>query len=258
MADHTGIVRVRPDLVDARVEIDFDPQRLSESDVLDLVKEHRTQVAALLEKSIFRLEGGVCEACALKLERKVAKIPGVRRASATYLGKVISVTFDSGFSRESSVLAQLRTTGGDIRPLDAKLEAERRSLYQQARSGDLNEEISCALGLLFLLAELFVGKFTGTGAATHALYLGAYLFAGQQGVRSAIASLRERVLDVAVLMVLAALGAALIGAPFEGALLLFLFSFSTSSSARRATPQSGAEKSRHAHRRPAPRRRGHR
>ena len=61
---------------------------------------------------------------------------------------------------------------------------------------------------------------------TNVLYLGAYIFAGQQGVRSAIASLREGVLDVDVLMVLAALGAALIGAPFEGALLLFLFSFS--------------------------------
>jgi Cd2+/Zn2+-exporting ATPase len=45
-------------------------------------------------------------------------------------------------------------------------------------------------------------------------------------VRSAFASLRERVLDVDVLMVLAALGAAAVDAPFEGALLLFLFSFS--------------------------------
>ena len=49
---------------------------------------------------------------------------------------------------------------------------------------------------------------------------------GSRGVKSAIASLREKVLDVDVLMVLAALGAAVVGAPFEGALLLFLFSFS--------------------------------
>ena len=38
--------------------------------------------------------------------------------------------------------------------------------------------------------------------------------------------MRERTLDVDVLMVLAAIGAAIGGAPFEGALLLFLFSFS--------------------------------
>ncbi len=76
------------------------------------------------------------------------------------------------------------------------------------------------------MIALLEEKSIGTGMTSCALYLDAYLFAGQQGVRSAIASLRERVLDVDVLMVLAAIGAAIIGSPFEGALLLFLFSFS--------------------------------
>ena len=92
--------------------------------------------------------------------------------------------------------------------------------------GDFAGEISCALGLLALVAAWIVGKTSGHGVSTHLLYAAAYLFAGQQGARSALASLRKGVLDVDVLMVLAALGAALIGAPFEGALLLFLFSFS--------------------------------
>jgi Zn2+/Cd2+-exporting ATPase len=38
--------------------------------------------------------------------------------------------------------------------------------------------------------------------------------------------LRERTIDVDLLMVLAALGAAVIDYPFEGAMLLFLFSLS--------------------------------
>ncbi|MEO5913258.1 MAG: heavy metal translocating P-type ATPase [Luteolibacter sp.] len=226
LTDHTGIVRVRPDLVHASLEIDFDPNRLTESDVRELVKEHTDQVAAVLQKSIFRLEGSACEACALKLEKKVEKIPGVRRASATYLGKVLSVTFDSGVSQESAVFDQLRTSGADIRPLETKQQASRLTFGQKIGAGELNEEISCGLGLIFLIVALVVEKTAGIGIATHALYVGAYVFAGQQGVRSAIASLRERVLDVDVLMVLAALGAAIIGAPFEGALLLFLFSFS--------------------------------
>lgn len=226
LADHSGIVRVRPDPVNARVDIDFDPERLSESDVRELVEEHRDLVAAVVQKSIFRLEGGACEACAVKLEKKAVKIPGVRRASATYLGKVLSITFDPGISGESHVIDQLRNAGADISPLVTKKKSGPRNLRERVLSGDLNEEISCALGLLFLLAALVIGKTAGGGITTHALYLGAYLFAGQQGVRSAIASLREGVLDVDVLMVLAALGAATIGAPFEGALLLFLFSFS--------------------------------
>ncbi|MES2439193.1 MAG: heavy metal translocating P-type ATPase [Verrucomicrobiota bacterium] len=226
LADHTGIVRVRPDPVNARVEIDFDPARLTESEVRELVEEHRDLVAAVVQKSIFRLEGSACEACALKLEKKAGKIPGVRRASATYLGKVLSITFDSGISGESQVFEQLRSAGADIRPLESRHESDRRTLREKVFSGDLNEEISCALGLPFLIAALVLEKTAGTGFTTHTFYLAAYLFAGQQGVRSAIASLREGVLDVDVLMVLAALGAAVIGAPFEGALLLFLFSFS--------------------------------
>ncbi len=225
LTDHSGIVRVRPDLVNAKVEIDFDPGQLSEQDVVELVQEHEEQVASVLQKSIYRLHGSGCEACALKLEKKVGKIPGVRRATATYLGQVLSVTFDSGESDEAKVFGDLRNAGADIHPLAPRLK-DGRSLWRKMLAGELNEEISCGLGLLFLITALVVEKTSGVGPATHALYVGAYFFAGQQGVRSAIASLREKVLDIDVLMVLAALGAAIIGAPFEGALLLFLFSFS--------------------------------
>ncbi|MES2475187.1 MAG: heavy metal translocating P-type ATPase [Verrucomicrobiota bacterium] len=226
LADRSGIVRVVPDPVHARVEIDYDPDQLSEADVRHLVSEHQDQVEAVLEKSIFRLEGSACEACALKLEHRISRIPGVRRASATYLGKVLSVTFDPSDGNDISLADRLRQVGADIRPLELKKSLERIPFLRRLLSGDLNEEISCALGLLFLIAAWVVGKTAIHPTLPLWLYGGAYLFAGQQGVRSAIASLRERVLDVDVLMVLAAIGAALIGAPFEGTLLLFLFSFS--------------------------------
>ncbi|MEX1115718.1 MAG: heavy metal translocating P-type ATPase [Akkermansiaceae bacterium] len=225
LADHSGIVKVRPDPVHAVVEIDFDPNKLTEKDVRELVSEHREQVASAIEKSIYRLEGSACEACALKLEKKIEKIPGVRRATATYIGKVLTVTFDTDKASRAQVFDDVKNTGADIQPLRQKAQ-DKVALWQKIRSGELNEEISCGLGLIFLISALVVEKISGIGPATHALYLGAYVFTGQQGVRSAIASLREKVLDIDVLMVLAALGAALIGAPFEGALLLFLFSFS--------------------------------
>ncbi|MEO7098082.1 MAG: heavy metal translocating P-type ATPase [Luteolibacter sp.] len=225
LTDHSGIVSVRPDLVHAKVEIDFDPQKLSETDVRELVQEHLSQVSSVLEKSIYRLEGSACEACALKLERKVKTIPGVRRATASYMGKVLTVTFDTAEANEAGVLEDLKNTGANVQPL-AKAKTDARPLGQKILSGELNEEISCGLGLSFLITALVLQRASGVSVSTNALYLGAYIFAGQQGVRSAIASLREKVLDVDVLMVLAALGAAVIGAPFEGALLLFLFSFS--------------------------------
>ena len=57
-------------------------------------------------------------------------------------------------------------------------------------------------------------------------YLIAYVAGGIFGVQTSVESLRQRRVDVDLLMVLAALGAAVLGAPFEGAMLLFLFSLS--------------------------------
>ena len=223
--DHDGILRVSADPEHAIVDVEFNPAVLTDSDVRSLIKEHITQVESSIRRSTFRLDGNACEACAQKLEKRVSRIPGVRRATATYLGKVLSVTFDSDIEPEARVATDLRNSGADISPLPSHAK-ESASFSKRLFSGELNEEISCALGFVFLIAALIVEKTVGHDTAAHALYTLAYIFAGQEGVRSAFASLREKVLDVDVLMVLAALGAAAIGAPFEGALLLFLFSFS--------------------------------
>lgn len=66
----------------------------------------------------------------------------------------------------------------------------------------------------------------GAGSVSWAVYAVSYLLGGYFGLRAGLEKLRERTIDVDLLMILAAGGAALIGAPFEGALLLVLFSLS--------------------------------
>jgi Cd2+/Zn2+-exporting ATPase len=58
------------------------------------------------------------------------------------------------------------------------------------------------------------------------LYLLAYMSGGYYGLLDSLSLLRQRRLDVNLLMILAALGAAVIGQPAEGVVLLFLFSLS--------------------------------
>ncbi|MBK8989037.1 MAG: cadmium-translocating P-type ATPase [Chloroflexi bacterium] len=60
----------------------------------------------------------------------------------------------------------------------------------------------------------------------HLFYAVAYFTGGSFGLMAGLQSLRKLTIDVDLLMVLAAIGAALVGAPFEGAMLLFLFSLS--------------------------------
>nr|MCU0751391.1 cation transporter [Akkermansiaceae bacterium] len=222
---HDGVLRVETDPEHAIVEVEFDPGVLSDGQVRSMLKEHIVHVESSIRKNTFRLHGNACEACAQKLEKKVARIPGVRRATATYLGRVLTVTFDSDIEPESRMEMDLRNSGANVKPLE-KNSSAKLPLLAKLRKGELNEELSCGLGLISLITAVVIEKTMGVGPWSYAFYTSAYIFAGQEGVRSAIASLKEMVLDVDVLMVLAAIGAALIGAPFEGALLLFLFSFS--------------------------------
>ncbi len=227
ITDHAGILEVTPK-ADA-VEIAFDPHRVSEAEIRRIAAEHISPDFSSshgpMQRWALRLDGQACEAAAAKLERRIERVPGVRRATATYIGRVLCLTFDESVTDGESVLRGVKAAGAQIEPL-RRLPGERPTLWQRARSGDLNEEISCAVGFLFLLLSAVLDHFTGRTGLVLALYAGAYVFCGQNGGRSAIASLKERTLDVDLLMVLAALGAAVVGSPFEGALLLFLFSFS--------------------------------
>lgn len=58
------------------------------------------------------------------------------------------------------------------------------------------------------------------------LYTVAYVTGGYYGLKGSLEALRGWVIDIDLLMVLAAAGAALVGQPFEGVMLLFLFSLS--------------------------------
>jgi len=225
LAEREGIVGVSADPDHARLEIEFDPDEVSDSEVRRIAAEDSGQVAMELRKLSFRLESSGCEAGALRLETKVGKIRGVRRATATYIGKVLCLTFDSSIAPEEDVVAGIKETGAHVKPLELR-KKEPEAFAERLRSGHFNEEISCTLGLAFLVAAFTVEKASGISWWSHGLFAGAYIFAGYEGVKSAIASLKEKVLDIDVLMVLAAIGAAIVRAPFEGALLLFLFSFS--------------------------------
>ena len=78
-----------------------------------------------------------------------------------------------------------------------------------------------ALGLGFGLETLMPGA---SGGLVLAFYLAAYVFGGFFTVREAFETLRRKRFEIDTLMLVAAAGAAALGAWAEGALLLFLFS----------------------------------
>ena len=86
--------------------------------------------------------------------------------------------------------------------------------------------ISVGLTVIGMLAGLLGGWLGAPPWFVWGSYAIAYVFGGWHGVIGSVTALREPAVEIDLLMVLAALGALIIGAPFEGALLLFLFSLS--------------------------------
>lgn len=77
-----------------------------------------------------------------------------------------------------------------------------------------------------LIAGILGERLAPSPLPAHILYTLCYLTGGYFGAKQSIQSIRKGVVDVDLLMILAALGAAYVGAPFEGGMLLFLFSLS--------------------------------
>lgn len=79
-------------------------------------------------------------------------------------------------------------------------------------------------------AAMVVGELVenngGQRGLRNALFVIAYITGGYFGLVASIRALKRREVEVDLLMVLAALGAAVVDSPFEGAMLLFLFSLS--------------------------------
>jgi Cd2+/Zn2+-exporting ATPase len=197
------------------VDLTFDPRKTSEAEIRSAAESFIPAARRAFDKCTMRLSGRACEACALRLERKAEQIPGVRRARATFLGGVMSVTFDPGVLKGDSLLGEVRRTGAPVTPIGDAVKPEGKI-----------EAIFTGLTLFFLVLGVLGERIGWPAPPVFGLYTLAYIAGGWFGVQASWQSIKERTIDVDLLMVLAALGAAFIGHPPEGATLLFLFSLS--------------------------------
>jgi Cd2+/Zn2+-exporting ATPase len=112
-----------------------------------------------------------------------------------------------------------------IRPARAAPGASPASFVERwAKHG---EAVTTALCAIFVAAGWLSSR-AGLGViSTNALFLAGYVFGGyRQAIEGTTTLIKDRELDVDLLMVVAAIGAALIGYWFDGALLIFIFALS--------------------------------
>lgn len=212
--------------VSQELNILFDPNRISDNEVADQARRLEPYLKQHFDRCLFKLGGRACEACALKLEGKARSIDGVRQANASFIDGVMSIQFDHARIGEDRLIESLRDQGAKVSPWEITATSSRLPGWASWLTVHPVESLLTFATLLFLIAGALVPRVGLPEWAATLSFVAAYLAGGWHGVQSAWNSLKARTLDIDLLMVLAALGAAYVGAPFEGGMLLFLFSLS--------------------------------
>jgi Cd2+/Zn2+-exporting ATPase len=221
-----GIVNTTVETDGQSIAIDYDPRAISDESVREVAARLMPEAQRRFDKCVMRLGGRACEACALKLERKAQRIQGVRRARAIFLGGVMSVTFDNAQLSPEQVIEHVRKTGAPVTPFTVPRELP-HSIAEWLQYHRAGIEATCTALTFILMIAGWLTPRVGLGQIwANTFFTAAYVAGGIFAVQASLRSLRQWTIDVDLLMVLAALGAAVVRAPFEGAMLLFLFSLS--------------------------------
>lgn len=197
--------------------VHYDPDTLTVDDVRDLARAAGAQVTQRYGHRLWQLRAIAAEDAARRIEQALTNIEGVIAASVSLPAQVARVEFERATFRPERVDDVLRELG--TAPL---AESEKpRSWYARNRefAGSL-----CAGALLALGFAL--GRAGIVRSVVIPVYVASYVFGGYDLVRHAVAGLRKGrfPFDIDLLMLLAAIGAAVLGEWAEGAFLLFLFS----------------------------------
>ena len=234
-AETPGVVRVEIDTIRGRLALDYDAGQLSQSKAEVLLRRVASAVNQPMATCTLRIgtQGGrSCGSCAHRLETRLSKIPGIERARVSFQGGVLRVDYDDQVTSPGDVAHLVRDLGIPVagrevlRPLDETADGEAVVPIRAWLSKDRLEIIFVVLTLIGLLGGLIASWTSTSPTIVWSFYGMAYAFGGWFGIRAGLEALRQWTVDIDLLMILAALGALAVGAPFEGAMLLFLFSLS--------------------------------
>ena len=211
-----GVVGVEVDFANAMVTVRYQPTRIDP----DRLNEFADEIAALFAQRVTtcekRLAPGACEECALRLGR--LDPAGAAAFTVTASPQRVGLT-----RREIPVdSVELRRALSAKKPWGATLSLDEMEHLARGRA----MAVMTGSGLLLLALGMILER-TSAPAYWHQIAFGASALAGGWfAVRSTMAALIKLRFDVNLLMILAAVGAGVIGYLFEAAVLMFLFSLS--------------------------------
>ncbi|WP_145081842.1 heavy metal translocating P-type ATPase [Aureliella helgolandensis] len=245
----TELLRIKVGIDDAHVTdeshqqpdrlcIHYDPNKVSLSEVRDFARRAGAELALRYGHVIRRIES-MHEGRASAIQSRLSRMKGVLEAVVSADGSV-RVEFDRDLTDEANIAAVLadwsRQSQAHEHATDKQVADHKKHDHKEHDHtghdhahggifGPRSELIFAILCGVFLLAGWLIETFADISAwIPLGCYVAAYVFGGYYTVIEAIEKIRAGKFEIDFLMIVAAAGAATLGAWAEGALLLFLFS----------------------------------
>jgi Zn2+/Cd2+-exporting ATPase len=192
----------------------YDPTRTALPQVRSMAEVAGAELSARYQHELMRIDGMDCSTCATVIEHALGRLDGVLEASVSYAAERMRLEYDTEKVSRKSIVQRLAALGYGV--LEAHHEAPWHLEYR--------ELIVSAVAGALLIAGWLLGLRHDAHVVSVVLLAASLAIGGYYAMRDAWQSIRERVLDIDVLMVVAAAGAAALAQWAEGALLLVLFS----------------------------------
>jgi len=168
----------------------------------------------------YRVDGMDCASCARTVESAVAALEGAESAKVTFGNALLTI---EGPVPEQRIEGAVEAAGYRLMPVGRRRGAETKTPFWRTNSQAVS---TCAAAILLLIAT-GVSLLDAPRTVAEPLYLMSMVAGGWFVARAASLALRNRTLDMNVLMSMAALGAVGIGAYAEGAWVVVLFALGT-------------------------------
>lgn len=225
MEGREGILDIHVRRDDGRIElcVHYEPKHVQLSDVVDLAQTLGQRISKRYRHKTWFVRQMDSAQCAYMIEYALHRTKGILTASVAYAAERLIVEYDSELISPRGIEARVKAMGYELE------EPEKgHACSFHSHGGGLASKLEMPLvitaGVLLAVGVAFDHVLPDQHAIPTALYMLAMVSGGLFAVKGSVNSLRQGICDIETLMVLAGVGAGLLGAWFEGAFLLFLFS----------------------------------
>ena len=229
----------------------YDPELISIDHIQKLAERTGAGITKKFGHKLIEVDGVRHTRHARNIERNLRNNTGILEVSVSGTG-MVRLEFDTKKTDEVEILKALRKEGLDIPDTHVTTErflqkvekiedtAEKKTEDKKEHSHEEGEDHDHSHGGIFgknteLIFSIICGALLGIGFGLSyletipswvslSLFIGAYFFGGYFTAKEAIQTVAKGGFEIDFLMLVAAIGAAILGEWAEGALLLFLFS----------------------------------